>query len=335
MPELVSLNRQIAAVEKGGPGGRPVEAPAMPPAAGLPVPAEFPGTPLLERGVNVERGQQAIREDYAIRRLARPALEEDAYQQELERLRQRFVELRREPPIDRPDDGLQQATVDAAKLRQLEDRLAALRERPDDRLFYSPEQLRGRREQFRRLQADLETLRGEQLERLRQLLSPPRRPAPAQKEGEGEVPPALLAQAEKTRDERRKQALETLHDLERRDLTQLSETVLPAPPETAPISIPAYDPAAAPNTLTQAVRSAREKAGALPGAGNPSGSALPGLRRRLRELRQAMIQDLQAAALAAGKARGIMITFKRGRVPDRTRELRPAVGKVLRGPGTR
>jgi hypothetical protein len=297
-----------------------------PPAFALAAPAPPAPGPAPEARIDEERARASILEDYAIRRLAQPDEAEERYQQELERLRRRYVELREQARASAPkEEDVQRSLRLAEQIRSLEQEVKDLQENPSDRLLYRPEQLRQRRERRRQKQEELVEARGKQNALLEESLAVPKHVQP-------QVPPARIQQAEKRRDEERKRSLEALKQQERSDLAELSRTALPAPPAPETPPPPSEESAlAARDRMKERARAAPVSRFLPDRVGSADPAALKLLRRRREQLLTLIYEDLRAAAVTAGRSAGIEVTFEAGRAPDRTAQLLPRVHAVLEG----
>ncbi|MCC2670166.1 MAG: hypothetical protein K0Q72_2637 [Armatimonadetes bacterium] len=302
-----------------------------PVALATPAPAET--LPAAPAGVDKAGAIAAIREDFAIRRAARPEREEEAYRRALGRLRRRFLEFRREPlPVD-ADKDLALAVKNARRFSELQEQLRSLRERPEDRFFYTPAQLRRRRELFHLTEQEVEALRLEEVARLENALEA-RGPLRNAEGTEREIPAAEIEKAERERDQLRREALEELARLERQEIARVNELVLPAPA----IEGVRPDPSLTADGDIESERTrfeARVRESAqpptVPNAPDPVPGTVAALRQERDELRLRMTEEVRAAAAAAARARGIRSIFKRGAAPDRTRDIEPAVARLLAG----
>jgi hypothetical protein len=239
----------------------------------------------------------------------------------LERLRKRFVDLRREPRQENVDDAIKKSLALAQRIRDLQTRVTALAERPHDFLYYTPEQLRRRRDLYRLTQSELDDLRRQEARALRQALELP-------KPQRGEIPPAEIARARRQREEARKDALQALEALERGRLEAARGQVLPPPMEMPAPAAPVDDAAPARDSMVAALRANKVKRTPHLPAGAPA-DVIAAVRRRRESLRQSVLADIRVAAVAAGSRLGLAVTFDRGRAPDRTDDLLGPTREIL------
>jgi hypothetical protein len=334
-PELVDLDRRIQRARKFP---TPLRTPSLqsPEPLILATPETLPQAKPVSREVDAARARAAVEEDFNIRRLARPEEEEQRYRRALERLRRRFLELRLEPrPIDDNED-LAEALRNARRYSELEEQLRSLRERPEDRLFYTPAQLSRRRELYRLTQQEQEALRQAEMTRLEQALDPSGSRGRNLPKQERQIPPEELARVEQERDARRQQALEALAKLEQSTLEAAVHTELPPAgplPDPAPAALPEEELAGDRElAASKTAKSAQAKV-TLPSASAAASAAssLVALQRTREELREHLLEETKAAALVAARSHGINATFTRGAAPDRTAQLAPDVVRVLSG----
>lgn len=303
----------------------------------LSTPEAPPAAPSPSREIDTARARTAIEEDFAIRRLARPEDEEQRYRRALERLRRRFLELRMEPRPNEDADDLAEALRNARRFSELEEQLRSLRERPEDRLFYTPAQLNRRRELFRLTQQEQEELRQVEMIRLEQSLDPTSNRARNLPKPDLQIPPAELARVERDRETRRQEALDALAKLERAALEAAAHTELPAPAlepaDAAPPGLDAEELAPERERLSAQVAQSNVARTSQPatGAAASAASSLEAVRKLREQLRQHLLEEVQAAALSAARSRGITPTFTRGAAPDRTAQLAPEVVRLMSG----
>jgi hypothetical protein len=322
--QLEDLDRRIALLSRPLP---PAAQPALsiPASVTLPVPPP-PGERAVPRPIDADRVRADVRVDFKVRRLAEPDRADQAYQAELERLRRRFTGLRQEPRQDDSERELAAATEQAERYSRLRQQLKTLEERPEDRLFYNPAQLRRRRELYGLVEAELANLRREQIQRLRRAVE---QPAPVS----GKIPPERLAEAERRRDAARARARAALDQLENEAVARALDGQLPVP---QPASVPDVPPGEGEELrapLAHAVQEV-EHGTSVARTGSPAQRQPPApttadLIRRREDLRGRIREDLRAVAMEAGKASGVSVTFRPGASPDRTGELRRAVSERL------
>jgi hypothetical protein len=113
--KLEALDRRINLAQRPLPAsaGRPVREPAVVQLS-LPEPVESKSP---SREIDRERALTAVREDFEVRRRARPEQEEERYRRALEQLQRRFLELRREPRPEAASDDLAEAPAASATCR--------------------------------------------------------------------------------------------------------------------------------------------------------------------------------------------------------------------------
>lgn len=325
---LRDLDRQISMLQAGAPAA-PIKSVQIdePPPAELPVPAapkEAAPPPPIDR----QRDEAEIKADYDLRRQAQAAQPDTAYQEELDRIRRRLRQLRLEIPVEHQEQDLQRGMERAREMQRLEAQIRSLREQLDPRFFRPREALAAAREELKRVQAELDRLKREQIEELRASLEAPPTPSPQHSAAPERMERELLDRAERARKQREEQDRAGLLQAERRDLEQLSRTTLPSPPEATPVEVPHEEATEAREQVAAAIRSVREsKPAPPPGAG----AAINALRSERERLAQAMMEDLRDTAAAAGRTRGLQLTFARGRAPDRTAELQPLMRQILQG----
>lgn len=333
---LVDLDRRLRRARTFPAAAAPSLLPAPAPLL-LAEPESPPAANPVSREVDAARARAAVEEDFAIRRLARPEEEEQRYRRALERLRRRFLELRLEPRPNEDADDLAEALRNARRFSELEEQLRSLRERPEDRLFYTPAQLSRRRELFRLTQQEQEELRQLEMTRLEQSLDPTLNRSRNLPRPDRQIPAEELARVEHDRETRRQEALELLAKLERTAIETATRTELPepiaTPTDTAPSGLDAEELAA--EREQAAAKVARSNAGKVT---QPSASAatsavtsLDALLKMRGELRQRLLEEVRAAALSAARDQGITPTFTRGAAPDRTAQLAPEVGRLMSG----
>jgi len=315
------------------PGVRPLEAPEP---LNLAVPEAPPAAAPVSREIDATRARAAVSEDFAIRRLARPEEEEQRYRRALERLRRRFLELRLEAtPVD-SDEDLAAALRNARRFSELEEQLRSLRERPEDRLFYTPTQLSRRRELFRLTQQEQDELRQAEMTRLEQALDLTSNRGRNPPKTDRQIPAEELVRVEQARESRRKEALDALATLERATLeaavrTELPPVVTGADPPA--IALPAEELAEERELAASRVARSRQEKVTLPSASAAASAttSLANLQQTREELRERLLEEVRAAAFSAARSRGIIPTFTHRAAPDRTAQLAPEIVRLLSG----
>lgn len=293
--------------------------------------------PTPSRSVDGERVRTSISEDFEIRRRGRPEEEEQRYRRALERLRRRFVELRLEPRPSEDSEDLEAALRNARRFSELEEQLRSLKERPEDRLFYTPAQLSRRRELYRITQQELEALRQTEAARLERSLDPTVNRPRSQLNQERQIPAEELARAAQARDARRREALELLAQLERSTLEMELHRELPPMSVTQgapePVALPAEELVTDREAASEKV--SRSNAGKVPppskAAFASAAASLAELGKLREELRQRLLEEVRAAAASAARHQGIDPTFSAGAAPDRTAQVAPEVTRLLSG----
>ena len=327
--QLAELDAEVRSLR----AQQPLATPSLTPPEGtrLLVP-EAPGTPATPRlHIDSTASDAAIRTDFAARRASSPDAGAEAYERRVDELKRRYTQLRSEPRAAASGMDNSRATHIAEESSRLRDVLASLREQANDRLFYSPAQIRRRRELSRAAEAELTNLQQQQIALLRQSVEPPPHPAPPS------VPEAALARAAAERDRRRREAASALDAQEQQELTATHHIDLPAPdmgiPAAPPAELSAEEQSGAREMLANTVR----QRGAHAHQGTPDKlreERLHVLRERRAELQQFIREDVQAAAASAARARGLTLVPQRGAAPDRTGELRPLVASLLKSNGS-
>jgi hypothetical protein len=319
--EIRRLSEPPLRVSAGGlPGPSPAALSEPPPPVEPPAPA----------APDLEAARREVREEFAIRRLAQPDRAQEDYERELAALRRRARQIRRETMPDRSAEDLERALRHAEEYARLRDRLFELREIPgvDYRLFYPPEQLRRRRELYRQTELEIEALRRQKLEHLRRAV---RRPIPRRRPSAAAIPPeraAELAALEERRKEFQARAEAELSRMETEALERVSSVRPPAPPDPEPP--PALEGEEGGAGRVRLAEASARAAAAPAGARGPAlRAAIDELRRRREQLHRAILEDVKAAAAAAGRERSIALTFKPGAAPDRTADLTPDVRRIL------
>jgi hypothetical protein len=307
----------------------------------LSVPNALIPSPATAQGVDDARAKQAIRDDFEIRRQARPEQEEDRYRRDMERLRRRYLELRREPRAEAAADDLALALRNARRMSDLMEQLRALRERPEDRLFHNAAQLRRRRELYRLTEQDLEELRREEARRLERALDGSGEWTRQAGEPPREIPPEEIARLERERDTLRREALAELDRLEALRIEAVEQTRVPASDVTAVQPAESDDSRMADVRAEVAARVKAAESGRRPAPSAPRSSldAAQGLRQEREELKGRLLQEVRALAAAAAKSRGWSASFTRGIGPDRTAaiadDVRRLIGAARGGGGIR
>lgn len=287
--------------------------------------------------VDASRVRASVAEDFAVRRRARPEEEEQRYRQALERLRRRFVELRQEPRAAEDQTDLQQALQNARRFGELEEQLRALRERPEDRLFYNPAQLSRRRELFRLTEQELEALRQAEAARLEQSLDPTSNRTRSQSPQERQIPAEALARIERTREAQRQEALELLQKQEQSTTESAISAKLPPPVVTSgapePSDLTTEDLQVEREAAANKVAQSQERKVAPPSAAAATSAteSLAALGKLREELRLRLLEEVRAAAKAVARNQGIQATFSPGAAPDRTAQIAPEVIRLLSG----
>ncbi len=297
-----------------------------PPEARLPAPRPPASAPPPYLGIDTRRTNAELTEEGTVRRLAEPDRAEEAYEATLRRLRKEYAELRQPAEVRDPSEDLRRGSEQAEREKRLTEHLAGLRERPEDRFFYSSAQLRRRRELYAAVQAELQELRAAQVDRLKQALELPRRTVVP-------VPERRLREAQVERDRERARARRALELREREERQAAAQIRLPAPipAETPPIE-GAPDPEVAAVRAEIARLVGRPEPGRKGAGGPPPPSGSPrAASAAARSLYRAMLEDVKAAAVRAGMERGYAVQFVPGCAPDRTRELLGIVRRELGG----
>lgn len=181
---------------------------------------------------------------------------------------------------------------------------------------------------LRQAQREGEAERTKTLQSVRALLAQPAAPGDALRRRALRELEELILQARKEREAERLAAEGSAHERAAR----AAGATLPAP---VPASVP--QPAAdVPPTLLAA---REEMAGVVQAAGENAPQLLPertgrtaalaGLKARRDSLRRSLVEHLRVVATAAGRRRGLRVTFTPGRAPDRTASLLPTVRELL------
>ncbi|MGV3722572.1 MAG: hypothetical protein ACO1SX_16820 [Actinomycetota bacterium] len=328
MDRLRQFDQTIARASKRS--GVPVIASLRAPApVTLSLPEPPAPAPEIEAGIDTQRARQAIRDDFEIRRRTRPEQEEDRFRREMERLRRRYLELRREPRPEAAADDLALAIRNARRLSDLLEQLRSLQARPEDRFFYNAAQLRRRQELYRLTEQDLEELRREEAQRLERALQANDAWAKRTDEPPREIPPEEIARVERERDTMRREALAEFDRLEAMRLEIVDRTQLPEPGVTSVRPLEAVD--MQPEAATRADVESRVASVESAHPRTPEGDggpviAVEALRLQREQLRERLLQEVRALAAAAARARGWSASFTRGSGPDHTAE----VGKDVR-----
>lgn len=326
--QLHALEAEAQARPAGPRGATNGPAWETPPAEALSVPAAPEATHPANREPDAARTQAEIRESFALRRRAEPDPAQDAFEAKVAELRRRYAAMRQAIETHDPAQDLKAATLQAEREQTLSAQLQALRERPEDRFFYTPTQLRRRRELYAVAEQELQELRQAGIQRLRQALEPPRQVTVP-------VPENLIREAEAERDRAKARARELLRDMEREQLAAAARVQLPAanvdvPPPPATPPDPEID--AERQKLSERVEHPAAPAAAPPA--QPGPKALPAA-EAARVLRTSIIDDLKAAATAAGRDHGYAVVFTARGAADRTGELMPDVRRALSDAGQR
>lgn len=312
-----------------------VEGLREPPEVELPLP-DPPTESEAPPGPEVERARQAVREDFEIRRLARPDEEEERYRRALERLRRRYLELRREPRTAAEEEDLALALRNARRISELLEQLRALEEKPEDRLFYNAAQLRRRRDLYRLTQQDLEAIRREEARRLQAALGPD---PWARRAGETprEIPPEQLARIEQQREELRKEALAELDRLEQNRIVAVESATLPPPQVERSVPELPLEPQPPVAEGREAMRAQVRAAGTTDsterGGAPDFRDTVAALRAEREQLRTRLLREVRAVAAVAARERGMIPTFEPGKGPDRTALLAEPVRRLLSAGG--
>jgi len=324
--QLHALEAEAKAQPRPARGATKGPAWETPPAEALPVPAAPETAAPADREPDGARTQAEIRESFALRRRAEPDRAQEGFEARIAELRRTYAAMRQTIETHDPAQDLQAATRQAEREQTLSAQLQALRERPEDRFFYTPAQLRRRRELYAVAEQELQELRQAGIQRLRQALQPPRQITVP-------VPENRIREVEAERDQAQAHARELLQAMEREQLSAAARVQLPA----ANVNIPA--PAAIPpdpeveagrQKISERVEHPSAPAAAAPSPAAPK--ALPAA-ESARILRASMIDDLRAAAMAAGRDRGYAVVFTRSGAADRTGELMPEVRRALSDAG--
>lgn len=334
-PDISSLHRLDRAITRAGRRTTPPKLAnlRLPQSLPLPLPDQPAEATAPTTKMDGARAREAVREDFEIRRRARPEQEEERYRRELERLRRRFLELRREPRTEAESDDLALALRNARRMSDLMAQLRSLQERPEDRLFYNAAQLRRRRELYRLTEQDLEDLRREEARRLERALEPTEAWVRRSGEAAAEIPSEEIARVERERDTLRREALAELDRLERMRLAEIDSTALPSPdsmrvqPKETTATSTAADEALA--AMAARVKASEAAAGNAPVERSPARSAVGALEQERSQLRERLLQEVRALAASAGRARGMTVSFSRGSAPDRTSELANEVRRLF------
>lgn len=329
-PQLAAFERQLALAMKTEGDLQPLPRPAVPEHPELPTPMAPPEGMAVVLP-DLPSANAAIRADYRLRRAAQPDLADDAYEQDMERIRRRFTALRREPRPQQPEKDAQQAIAQAQELRRLSDEIRLLQAQISTRYQFSPAQLAARRELLRQLQQELARAQAQEIARLHSAIEAPAAgPTP-------EESAALTAREEQSIEAaqqewlRRKERLQrALDELEQADLTRARQTTLPPPPVSHPPHLAADDFPETGETWareTEKADASGVSAQRLSPGRNP---ALQQLREKRDSLRRMMMEDLRVAATAAGRVHGVEVTLEVRGGPDETARLLPAVREMLR-----
>jgi hypothetical protein len=306
--------------------------------AALPVPATAPvpqlpsvsppaaATPPSRRP-NLVRARREVELDYAAVRRSAPDRAEEEYRRELARLTRVYLEQRQYPRDDELASTLDEGRVYAERSARLAAALRNLREQPVDRLLYTEQQMEERRAQARRLTAELQALRAEQVERLAQALMPRGQASTPR------IPRERLEELERRRATARAEADRALRAAEAAAMGRLETALLPdSEParlgEDGMAQTEGRDSVSGPpedmGTRHPPIHAERVSVAAHPGVDN--------LRGAIARLRREIEQDLRVAAIAAGRGVGIEVSFTAG-PPDRTAEVAPGVRTLLAAPG--
>lgn len=310
--ELRAMDERMATLRRISPvrtSLAPISAPAP---ADLPAPeiAE-PAPPSLRP--DVERAEREVRKDFAMRREAAAPQAPPAVPATGAPVPVPEPPVVKTPPAPEPE----QSTGLEVQISRLTQQLDSLKERPEDRLVYTPVQLRRRRELAEITRTELRRLHQEQVERLRAALRPPaveaprvaRKPAAPRKEA---ARPQVDLAPINAGEQRALTALQSLPDL-------------PAPQGTAPAPGAGAETPEAREKIAAALKSI--KRGAAAPAVDLRGH-IASLESRRASLRRLMLAELRSAAESACRQRGWRLTFSEP-APNVTAELRPAVGAVL------
>lgn len=280
-------------------------------------PQERPSPALEPDGA---RAEGSLREDFAIRRLAQPDRAEEAYEDELERLKKRYLETRPEPLADRPTAESDPATSLARRMSELRRTITSLAPRAGDRLLYPPAELARRRQQLAAAKQELALKEREQLKSIERALE-----APARRRAI--IPEARMAEARERRDRMRQSEAQSLAAMEQAALARAAQVRLPAPGGPPHSGVSADEQPGAAEAMAVRVRERFNRPAPRPKAGG-SATVLGELRRRRAEMAAAILRDTRVGAVAAGREAGLAVTFDRGRAPDRTARIRERLART-------
>lgn len=311
MAQLREMDGELAALRRGSgkPSVRLAGLPAPEPVS-LPEP-EAADPPPPDLRPDLWRAEKEVRGDFALRREAAapppaPPVPEPPVPQPAPEPEARSAS----GPAPEQSTGLEE------QISRLNRQLERLKERPEDRLLYTPAQLRRRRELTEITRLELRRLHREQVERLRAALQPPPKPSP--RAARRRPHPAPVS-------EPRRPDPAALDAEEQRALAALRATPdLPAPSAPVPEVTAGASPEAR-ESVTAALKNIPPGRG--PAAVNISGYAAA-LAKRREELRRLMLAELRSAAETACRKRGWRLTLS-GPARDATAELRRDVAAIL------
>ncbi len=314
--QLQALNREIALLERD-PAVRVPPSPRPEPKTRE---LSMPGGPVVEepdRSVDRARAEAEIRRDFAMRREAMPP--PPLVEPEPEPLSEPLVTQPRAPVVE-PE----QQTGLEIQINRLTQQLELLREKPQDRLIYKPTEIRERRAQSDAARSEVNRLRREQVERLRQALAPREREVTRRPVRPKPVPPPAAGTLSPETDRRLKEQESAAVEAVRR------QAALPAPGSPLTVSSPEdVHQQVRERIAGAAVDSNRDAAPQVPANRRSYAQAL---RQRREALQAAIARDVRAAAAVAARERGWVLA-DRGAAEDGTAELTRSVAEVLRGAG--
>jgi hypothetical protein len=302
----------------------PASPPEIPPAR----PVELPAEGLRIRppaAMDANAAAERIREEHELARLAAPDPGPDVFLAEMDRLRRRYLDLRRELEPPRADASDLATREEAAARQRLNARLQELR-RPDPRLQFDPTLASARRDELADVARQLAALDLRELERLRQALKSYRPPALT-------IPPAEIAKANQAA---RAATADHVRGLQRSldlDLARLRDLAQPPPPAVtlSPVSLEELTAISELRKRVAAEVASRHAAlrrepPAPRRAGEPTAREVG---ERIQRLRRAIDVDVRAAVLSLAREQGREIVFEPGRGVDRTAKYRSRLANLL------
>lgn len=312
---VASLDETVRLVRRdAGPAIRFSEF-ASAPEAGAP-PVHDPVPPVADappdaRPVVAEQGKRWVEADDQARAVAEPDRGEVAYLRAMERLRQRYLNLRIELSPMAETDFVDEQRTRVAAMHRLEIRISALEETPVDRVRYSPVELRRRQALRAELRKTLDGLREAQIRRLEQALEPPARVIRSKG---GEIPAEELERAELVRDRLRQEQVEA----RARETFALMMASRPAPATVMPVPAPTlFDTGDEPPAVPSALEG--------DSAQRSLDRALRSLAEQRRELVTRLRESVKRSAVSVGIRKGWDVHFDRPNLPDRTDAIRQAM----------